>query len=384
MQGPDGTRRQLAGRRAQDEIDGDGVATLPVARPSEDHRNHPPAPVDDRPAALARLDGAAQRDDDARPHAPAVRTRRENRARVAGRPGGGGQRAVPRIPEKGHRARQVGARVHRQRADLEPANAHQRDVVVRVDVDRRRRENLAVRGKSPRALMARDHVRVRRHQAAPDDPARALRPDPAGSPLELEHAPRGGLRPRALEHARVRRGQGLLEPRQQRQRIEAVERLEHPVGRHRVQEPREEDGLADLGAEPERRLVQCQHGEQPADPQRDQPAHDDAADPVERRERRPRGEEGAHRRPERGRGGSEQRGADQRPGEPGDRDPRGVVGQEERRDERAHDRPDDEAAERKGLRGQPAVRPEDGEDGDREQQQNVDDVHPHRVRKSPA
>jgi hypothetical protein len=30
------------------------------------------------------------------------------------------------------------------------------------------------------------------------------------------------------------------------------------------------------------------------------------------------------------------------------------------------------------------VRPEDGEDGDREQQQNVDDVHPHRVRKSPA
>ena len=46
-----------------------------------------------------------------------------------------------------------------------------------------------------------------------------------------------------------------------------------------------------------------------------------------------------------------------------------------RRDDRAHDGPEDEAAQREHLRRESAVEAEEGEDDDAEQEKCVGDVH---------
>ena len=77
-------------------------------------------------------------------------------------------------------------------------------------------------------------------------------------------------------------GRVSCQPRQERERVEAVQRLEHPVGRHCAEQARQDRGGTDLGPKPQRRLVEREDGQEPADRQRDQPAEGDPSDPVDR------------------------------------------------------------------------------------------------------
>ena len=238
----------------------------------------------------------------------------------------------------------------------------------------------ANRGEDAGAVVPGDDVRVRGDETGPDDPAGALRADSACRPLELDDRFGGGSGARAFEHARVRRRQPLLQPWKKRKRVEAVERLQDPVGRHRAQEPRQDRGASDLGPQPQRGLVEGEHRQEPGDRERDQPAECDSADPVERAERRMGCEEGPHRLAQRPGGEAEDEGADECAQQAGEGKPGRVLGEEMRGDDRAENGAQREPSQGECLGGEAPVRSENGEGRDPEQQENVDDVHPHRVR----
>ena len=226
-----------------------------------------------------------------------------------------------------------------------------------------------------RSALPGEDVGVGRDQALPDDPAGALRADVARRPLDLDDGPRGALRARALKDARIRRREALLDPREERERVEAVERLEDGVGGNGAEQPGQERRLADLGTEPQRGLVEREDGDEPAEREPDQAAEEDPAEAVGDRERGPRVEEPANRASERAGEHAEQRGADEGAEQPGDGEPCRVLVEEVRGDDRPDDRTQGQAAEREGLRGEATLGAEDREGDDPEQEENVGDVH---------
>ncbi len=148
-------------------------------------------------------------------------------------------------------------------------------------------------------------MRVRGNEAGGDDPARPLRADATGGSLKLHDGLGRGARAWALEDARVRRWERALESREQRERVEPVQRLQDAVGRHRAQETRQDRRPPDLGSQSERRLVEGEDGQEPADSQGNEASERDAADSVERGQRRVGGEEHPHGARERSGGEAE-------------------------------------------------------------------------------
>src|SRR4029079_19157337 len=140
-------------------------------------------------------------------------------------------------------------------------------------------------------VLARDDVRVRGDEVTPDHPAGALNAEPAGRPIDLDHAVRGRLRPGGLEHAWIRGRQPASGERELRERVEAGERLERAVRRHRAHEPREDGRLADVLAETERRLLNEDDRNEPGEGEPDARADDRASQGVGRPKSRPEGEE---------------------------------------------------------------------------------------------
>jgi hypothetical protein len=193
--------------------------------------------------------------------------------------------------------------------------------------------------------------------------------------VHLEHGVPGGTRGGAPKHAPVRRRETALEPGEERKRVEAVECRQHGLRRHGPYEPGQDRGLADLSAEPERRLLERENGDEPAERKPEEASRGDAADAVGEGETRAQRQKAADGLTDGGAHRTEDEGSDERPGKPGERGPGGVLREEMWRDDRAHDGPEDEAAQRKHLRRESAVEPEEGEDDDAEQEKCVGDVH---------
>ena len=130
-------------------------------------------------------------------------------------------------------------------------------------------------------------MRVRRDEVAADDPAGALDPEPARRPLDLHDAGRGRACTGASQDALVRRRQvARHELRENRQRVDPLERAQHRVGRKNVDERRQDDRALHRLAQAERRLLEQEHCERPGEREREQAADDGAADPVDDSEAR--------------------------------------------------------------------------------------------------
>ena len=244
--GPGRDRAQLLGGCIQHELDRDRIATRPSRVPPKIIATTRPAPVDDRPAALPRLHRPAQRHDDAR--ARAGGRRRRARAPSAAAP------AVAAVAVSG--AVLAGSRGTRPSASgrCERAVASVRacesagPAAARCRSWRRRKQAAPTRawplGASTRVVSCPgDHMRVGRDEPRTDDPARSLRPHAARGSLQLHDGLGSGpSRPGSARTLGSGGGQRLRQPGEQRQRVEAVERLEDPVRGHRAEQARQDRG----------------------------------------------------------------------------------------------------------------------------------------------
>jgi len=151
-------------RSLRDEVDGHAQPSAPTPHRGKHHRDHAPAPVDRRTAAVAPPDRSAKRHDNPQARAPAVSVRPDDSPGWAGCARYGDERAVLRIAKKRDWARSLNRRGRPEWRDAQRRHPKERDVVQGVYVYRPGAQVLTVRHQNAGISLAGDNVRVRGHE----------------------------------------------------------------------------------------------------------------------------------------------------------------------------------------------------------------------------
>ena len=188
------------------------------------------------------------------------------------------------------------------------------------------------------------------------------------------------MAPRASQHGAVgRRQRPVGDGRDHRQGVELLQLVEHGGGRQLAQERRQDGRLLHLPAQPEIRLVDGDHGDQPHQRDAEQGAQREPSDGVERGQRPPQHAAADHHR-QRACARLQGKPADQRQRQAGGGNPpRLVAAREQKRgDPRAQDRTHREPGEPERVGHQTPPRALHGRQRDPRQHDQVDHCH-HRV-----